>query len=77
MLKAFRVLVVVLVAIVSIALLFVVFTALRSGVSPAETGGGGGISAVAGGVSETVLRALFLVAVLCYLIWLLYRRRSR
>lgn len=77
MLKLFRVVVVVLVAIVSIVLLFVLFTALRSVLSPAETGGSAGITAVSGGVSDTLLRAVFLVALLCYLIWSLYRRRSR
>jgi hypothetical protein len=76
MAKLFRIAVVLFVAIVSVTFIAVLLTGVFSfSMTPAEPQSGG-ISAVAGGVSEKFLYALWLVAVLCsLLVW--RRRKSR
>jgi H+/Cl- antiporter ClcA len=70
--KLFRVTVVLLVAIVSVALLAVLFSAVLSGFSLPMISDSNGIGTVAGGVSEKWIRLVFLLAVLisvCFLYW--------
>lgn len=72
MLKLFRVTVLLLVAIISVALLAVLFSAVLSGLPFPMISHSDGISAVAGGVSERWIRLVFLLAVLisvCVLYW--------
>lgn len=77
MAKLFSITVVLLVAVVSVALLAVLLTGVFS-LLPSAGSNSAGISAVAGGVSEKTLRAVWLLAVLCSLvIWRVRRRRSR
>jgi hypothetical protein len=71
--KLFRIAVVLCLAIVSIALLAVLLTELFSLLPAAQTSG---IAAVSGGVSEKAFRLVYLLAVLCCLLWLRLRRRS-
>ena len=72
--KVFRIAVGLSVAIVSIVLLAVLLMAISPRLPSAQTGG---IAAVAGGVSEKVFSALYLVAILCCLLWWNSRKRSR
>jgi hypothetical protein len=78
MAKLFRVTVVLFVAIVSVALLGVLVSAVVSSFPFPMVSHTAGVSAVAGGVSERLVRAVFLVAVLMSVVILYWRgRRSR
>jgi hypothetical protein len=78
MAKLFRVTVVLFVAIVSVALLGVVFSAVVSSLPFPMISHSDGVGAVAGGVSEKLIRAVFLLAVLMSAGILYWRgRRSR
>ena len=78
MAKLFRVTVVLFVAIVSVALLGVLFSAVISSFPFPMISHTAGIGAVAGGVSERWIRAVFLLAVLMSAAILYWRgRRSR
>ena len=78
MAKLFRVTVVLFVAIVSVALLGVLVSAVVSSFPLPMVSETAGISAVAGGVSERFIRAVFLLAVLMSVVILYWRgRRSR
>lgn len=73
MAKLFRITVILFVAIVSVTFIAVLLTGIFSMFPPAETHSEG-IVAVSGGVSEKLLYAVWLLAVLCSL--LLWRRRK-
>lgn len=78
MLRLFRVTVVLLVAIISVTLLGVLFSAVLSGFPLPMISHTEGIAAVAGGVSERWVRLVFLLAVLISAGLLYWRgRRSR
>lgn len=76
MAKLFRIAVILFVAIVSVTFIAVLLTGLFSMLPPAETHSDG-IVAVSGGVSEKLLYAIWLVAVLCSLLIWRFRRKSR
>ena len=75
MAKLFRVTVVLFVAIVSVTLLGVLFSAVVSIFPFPMISDSAGIGAVAGGVSERWIRAAFLLAVLMSVAILYWRRR--
>lgn len=78
MAKLFRVTVVLFVAIISVALLGVLVTAVVSSLPFPMVSHSDGIAAVAGGVSENWIRLVFLLAVLAATGFLYWRgRRSR
>ena len=80
MLKLFRVTVVLFVAIISVTLFVVLFTALLSGLPLPMISHTDGIAAVTGGDSERWIRLVFLLAVLisvCFLYWRGRGRKSR
>jgi len=76
MAKLFRITVVLFVAIVSVAFIAVLLTGVFSMMPPPEPQSAG-ITAVSGGVSEKLLYAVWLVAVLCSLLIWRFRRKSR
>jgi len=76
MAKLFRLAVVLCVAIVSIAIGAVLLTGIAS-VWPFSVAHSNGIAAVSGGVSEKLLRVVFLLVLLGSLLWWRFRRRSR
>jgi hypothetical protein len=78
MLKLFRVTVVVLVTVISVALLGVLVMGVLSGFPLPMVSHTDGIAVVTGGASEKWVRLVFLLAVLftiCFFYW--RRRRSR
>jgi len=78
MAKLFRVTVVLFVAIISVALLGVLVTAVVSGLPFPMVSHSDGFGAVAGGVSENWIRLVFLLAVLAATGFIYWRgRRSR
>lgn len=76
MAKLFRITVVLFVAIISVALLAVLFSAVVSGLPLPMISDSDGVSAVAGGVSEKWIRLVFLLAVLISVCFLYWRRRK-
>ena len=76
MAKLFRITVVVLAVIVSLAFVAVLLPGVVS-ILPFPSGvNTDGIAAVSGGVSEKYLHAALLLLILCYLIWAWRRRRK-
>ena len=76
MAKLFRIAVVILAVIVSLALIIVLLPGIVSLLPFPTHTDTQGITAASGGLSEKILRAALLVLVLCYLLWSWRRRRK-